>query len=278
MGEITVILVLALIFLGPTKLPELASGLGKLIREIRKTTADVKNEIQLDEHIRKPFDELRDAMTLHPDELKRRDGIAKELEEARRRLEAEVKAIGDSIGDAVSSDSATAAATADHVSGAVPSTTATGESVANVPAGPAGTVPRHETPAYVNPGAPVAPLGGSKSGPISSSISGTITGPGSPKTSVDLLRTTLKGSGDASRPRSATPPPPTTPFATKQRVAPPVSSVDKTNTTQYLSEEDLLPSDAAASPPPAPPASTRSTGTHKIPPPTPGKPPGEKKT
>ena len=43
MGEITIILVLALIFLGPKKLPELASGLGKLIREIRKTTADVKN-------------------------------------------------------------------------------------------------------------------------------------------------------------------------------------------------------------------------------------------
>jgi len=66
MGEITVILVLALIFIGPKKLPELASGLGRLIREIRKTTADVKNEIQLDDAIRKPFEELRDAVTLHP--------------------------------------------------------------------------------------------------------------------------------------------------------------------------------------------------------------------
>ena len=271
MGEITVILVLALIFLGPTKLPELASGLGKLIREIRKTTADVKNEIQLDEHIRKPFDELRDAITLHPDELKRRDGIAKELEEARRRLESEVKAISDSIGDAVNS------ADSSPASDPAPSGISSGELVANVPAAPAGTIPRHETPAYVSPGAPVAPLGGSKSGPISGSISGTITGPGSPKTSVDMLRTTLKGAGDASRPRTATPPPPTTPFSTKQRVAPPVA-VDKTNTTQYLSEEDLLPSDAAAKPP-TPPASTRTTGTHKIPPPTPlGKPPGEKKT
>jgi hypothetical protein len=95
-----------------------------------------------------------------------------------------------------------------------------------------------------------------------------------------MLRTTLKGTGDASRPRTLTPPPPTTPFSTKPRVTPPVSTVDKSNTTQYLSEEDLLPSDAAN--PPAPPASTRSTGTHKIPPPTPtpppGKPPGVKKT
>jgi Sec-independent protein translocase protein TatA len=81
MGEITVILVLALIFIGPKKLPELASGLGRLIREIRKTTADVKNEIQLDDAIRKPFEELRDAVTLHPEELKRRDRIKRELKE-----------------------------------------------------------------------------------------------------------------------------------------------------------------------------------------------------
>ena len=49
MGEITVILLLALIFLGPSKLPDLAAGLGKLIREIRKATSDVKNEIALDD-------------------------------------------------------------------------------------------------------------------------------------------------------------------------------------------------------------------------------------
>jgi Tat protein translocase TatB subunit len=70
-GEITVILVLALIFLGPKKLPDLATGLGKLIREIRKATSDVKNEITLDDSFRKPFEELREAVTLHPDELKR---------------------------------------------------------------------------------------------------------------------------------------------------------------------------------------------------------------
>src|SRR5664279_2250629 len=93
MGEITVILLLALIFLGPKKLPELASGLGKIIRDIRKATNDVKNEIQLDEHIRKPFEELRDAVTLHPDELRRRDRLKKELEEARRRAEADLAAL-----------------------------------------------------------------------------------------------------------------------------------------------------------------------------------------
>src|SRR6266478_207633 len=90
MGEITVILLLALIFLGPKKLPELASGLGKFIRDLRKATADVKNEIQLDDAIRKPFEELRDAVTLPPEELKRRDRIKRDLEEAKRKAEADL--------------------------------------------------------------------------------------------------------------------------------------------------------------------------------------------
>src|SRR4051794_41960074 len=92
MGEITVILLLALIFLGPSKLPELAAGLGKLIREVRKATSDVKNEIALDDTFRKPFEELRDAVTLHPEELKRRDQIRRELDEARKRAEEAARA------------------------------------------------------------------------------------------------------------------------------------------------------------------------------------------
>ena len=99
MGEITVILLLALIVLGPKKLPELASGLGKIIRDIRKATNDVKNEIQLDDAIRKPFEELRDAVTLPPEELKRRDRIRKDLEEARRKAEADLAALAASDDD-----------------------------------------------------------------------------------------------------------------------------------------------------------------------------------
>src|SRR5215218_1540653 len=91
MGEITVILLLVLLFVGPKKLPDLASGLGRAIRQIRKTTADVKNEIVLDDTFRKPFEELRDAVTLAPEELKRRDDLlasvrkqAEEMERAQR--------------------------------------------------------------------------------------------------------------------------------------------------------------------------------------------------
>jgi len=91
MSEIVVILVVALVFLGPKKLPELASGIGKMIRELRKATSDIKNEIQLDETISKPMEELREAMTLHPEELKRRD-LEKAARQAREKTEREEEA------------------------------------------------------------------------------------------------------------------------------------------------------------------------------------------
>lgn len=91
MGEITVILLLALIVIGPKGLPELAATLGKIIRDIRKTAASVKNEIQLDDAVRKPFEELRDAITLSPDELLRRDRIKKELEDLQKKFTSEVQ-------------------------------------------------------------------------------------------------------------------------------------------------------------------------------------------
>ena len=96
MGEIAVILVVALIFLGPKMLPEIATGLGKVIREIRKATADIRQDIELDDMIRKPLQELRDAATLPPEELKRRDEARaaqrKAAEEDARRKQVEAKA------------------------------------------------------------------------------------------------------------------------------------------------------------------------------------------
>jgi Tat protein translocase TatB subunit len=92
MGEIVVVLVVALIFLGPKMLPEIATGLGKVIREIRKATADIRQDIELDDMIRKPLQELRDAATLPPEELKRRDEARAAQrkaaeEEAKRKLQ-----------------------------------------------------------------------------------------------------------------------------------------------------------------------------------------------
>lgn len=45
-GEILLILLIVLIFFGAKKIPELAQGLGKGIREFRKATRDIQDEIE----------------------------------------------------------------------------------------------------------------------------------------------------------------------------------------------------------------------------------------
>jgi TatA/E family protein of Tat protein translocase len=46
-GEILVVLVFALLFIGPKKLPELAKGLGKGIREFQKAKNDIVESVNL---------------------------------------------------------------------------------------------------------------------------------------------------------------------------------------------------------------------------------------
>jgi TatA/E family protein of Tat protein translocase len=50
--EIAIILAVALLVLGPSKLPDLARGLGKGLREFRKATEDFKSTI--DEEVYRP--------------------------------------------------------------------------------------------------------------------------------------------------------------------------------------------------------------------------------
>ncbi len=45
-GEILIIAVLALLLLGPERLPEAAKTLGKGLREIRKATEDLKDQVE----------------------------------------------------------------------------------------------------------------------------------------------------------------------------------------------------------------------------------------
>lgn len=214
MGEISVILLLALIFLGPKKLPEMASGLGRMIRQLRKVTADVKNEIVLDDAIRKPFEELRDAVTLHPDELRRRDDIKRAIEETRLRLEAEVAAA--------------------NTPPANPDANADGSIDPAVMA---------EGPA---PGAPPPPI---PPPPVVTPPLGVASIPPPPPS----FRPTAPPSGTFARRPTPAPMPPQPPrFG--GRVTPPVSSQDgdRANITQVLAEEDLLPPNRTA-PPPLPP-------------------------
>ncbi|HKA90216.1 MAG TPA: twin-arginine translocase TatA/TatE family subunit [Haliangiales bacterium] len=62
MGEIMVILVVALLVLGPTKLPEAAKQIGKAIRELRKHTDSLRETIETDEQLSGTVRELRSAL------------------------------------------------------------------------------------------------------------------------------------------------------------------------------------------------------------------------
>ena len=244
-GEITVILVLALIFLGPKKLPDLATGLGKLIREIRKATSDVKNEITLDDSFRKPFEELRDAVTLHPDELKRRDQIRKSVEEAKKRAEqAEAEIAAAAAAAPVLPE---LPAPGQGTEAAAAAVAAAAESPAQVPAivsplvppsvPPLGTVPRSRpAPAVVQPqvqaqvdSVPTSVPSPEESAPFSS--------PARPTPNAEILTSAV------------------TPLGSAPRVTPPVSSLDggRANATQALSEADLLASVPQPARKPTPP-------------------------
>lgn len=57
--EIFIIMVAALILFGAKKIPEIAKGLGKGMREFRKATDDIKKEF--DESTRDVQDDIRDV-------------------------------------------------------------------------------------------------------------------------------------------------------------------------------------------------------------------------
>jgi len=67
--ELVIILVVALLVLGPNRLPELASGMGRIIRDFRKATRDLSDQVEVDDSIRKPIMELKAALRDEPPPL-----------------------------------------------------------------------------------------------------------------------------------------------------------------------------------------------------------------
>jgi len=66
MGELLVILALALLFLGPKRLPDLASTLGKAIRSFRRATSDLQDQLEVDDSVKQPLRELKAALRDEP--------------------------------------------------------------------------------------------------------------------------------------------------------------------------------------------------------------------
>jgi TatA/E family protein of Tat protein translocase len=89
MPELLLLLAIALIIIGPKKLPDLAKSLGRAMREFKKATNEFKETIQIDEDlsdVKKAFDglgdDIKDSVSLkketaefkRPDELKSEEG------------------------------------------------------------------------------------------------------------------------------------------------------------------------------------------------------------
>jgi TatA/E family protein of Tat protein translocase len=67
--EIVIILAIALVVLGPDRLPTLARGLGKAMREFRRATREIQTSLEVEEvrrTIRERAQEVRDAVNIEP--------------------------------------------------------------------------------------------------------------------------------------------------------------------------------------------------------------------
>ena len=61
--ELILIMVIALIVIGPSKLPELAKALGKGMAEFRKATQEIKESLDMDEDIQEVKEDLVDSIS-----------------------------------------------------------------------------------------------------------------------------------------------------------------------------------------------------------------------
>lgn len=63
MPELIIILVIALIVIGPKKLPDLARSLGKGMAEFKKATQEIKESLDVEEDLREAKEDLIDSIS-----------------------------------------------------------------------------------------------------------------------------------------------------------------------------------------------------------------------
>ena len=63
MPELIIIMVIALIVIGPSKLPDLAKALGKGMNEFRKATQDIKESLNVEEEFKEAKEDLIDSIS-----------------------------------------------------------------------------------------------------------------------------------------------------------------------------------------------------------------------
>ena len=63
MPELIIILVIALIVIGPSKLPDLARALGKGMAEFKKATQEIKDSLELEKEFKEAKEDLVDSVS-----------------------------------------------------------------------------------------------------------------------------------------------------------------------------------------------------------------------
>ncbi|EFK10508.1 putative twin arginine-targeting protein translocase TatB [delta proteobacterium NaphS2] len=83
MPELIIILVIALIVIGPKKLPDLAKALGKGLSEFKKATTEIKDGLNLDEDFKEAREDLADAVSGldKPSDLKKKEAAVEDVAE-----------------------------------------------------------------------------------------------------------------------------------------------------------------------------------------------------
>jgi Tat protein translocase TatB subunit len=79
MQELIIILVVALIFIGPKKLPDLAKALGKGVAQFKSAMDDVKGTF--DEGIKKEINQVKDSILEDKNNLKTKDNEGEQTDQ-----------------------------------------------------------------------------------------------------------------------------------------------------------------------------------------------------
>ena len=63
MPELIIIMVIALVVIGPSKLPDLAKALGKGLSEFKKATSEIKESLNIEEDLKDAKEDLIDSVS-----------------------------------------------------------------------------------------------------------------------------------------------------------------------------------------------------------------------
>jgi sec-independent protein translocase protein TatB len=102
--EILVIFVVALLVIGPERLPEYAKKLGKMLRDLRKMTKNLTGEVTNSLNLNEEIDDLKNTAqglkgSLDEESLKIKNALDLEADEIAKTIDTEVKGVKKTIDD-----------------------------------------------------------------------------------------------------------------------------------------------------------------------------------